>query len=279
MKMDEKRGVIFACLACILWGILPLYWKLVSFVPASEVLCHRIVWSAFLLILLVVLSGQLDSLTETIFTPKRLFTLFISAILIGINWLTFIWAVGNGHALEAGVGYFLSPVTTAAMGIVFLKEKISKRQFLMFCSASIGIFTLSFTSGDNPCISLVLAGTWSSYSLVRRLAKLDSLQALTVESIFLTPVAIIYLYFNWTPLLSISKQLLLFSAGPITVIPLLLFGAAVSKINLVTIGKIQYLTPTLQMIISVFLFKENFTTAHAFALTGIAVGTIINRKA
>jgi chloramphenicol-sensitive protein RarD len=272
--MQNQKGILFGSVAFFLWGILPIYWHLVSFTTAEEILCHRIVWSSLFLGIIILLRKDLKSLSS-IFTRQALLINFASAILIGANWLTFVWAVGSGHALEAGIGYFISPLLTASLGVVFLKERITKRQILTFCSASCGIFTLGFGLGKIPWVSLALAGSWSFYSLIKKGSKRDSVLSLTVESFLLLPIALLYLYLQDTKALSIIEQLLLFGTGPITVLPLLLFGAAVKCISLVNLGKIQYLNPSMQIVVSVFVFGESFATVQAIALGGILLGVLI----
>lgn len=263
--MDSKQvrlGVIFALIAFFIWGIAPAYFKLIYFVPADEILTHRVIWSFFFMIALLTFSRQWSGLKRLSQTPKKIFQLALSAVLIGGNWLLFIWAVNNHHMLEASLGYFINPLVNVLLGMLFLRERFRRMQWLAVILAACGVLVQLWTFGSLPIIALGLAFSFAFYGLVRKKIAVDAQTGMLIETLWLLPVAAIYLFgiadspTSHMANNSWSLNLLLIAAGIVTTVPLLCFTAAATKLRLSTLGFFQYIGPTLMFLLAVLFYGE-----------------------
>ncbi|GAB7525923.1 EamA family transporter RarD [Paraburkholderia sp. 2C] len=258
-------GVAYAFLAFTIWGLFPVYFKSLHQIAPLEILAHRMVWS--MLFLFIVLSARLQwRWLGPVLRDKRLLARFAaSAALLSANWGTYIWAVNAGHIVEASLGYFVTPLVSVLFGLAFLGERLRPVQWLAVALATSGVLWLTWENGRPPWISIALALTFGGYGLLRKTAKLGALEGLTLETILLLPIALLYLAalslhgdsgFGAAPT---GLKVLLALAGPITAIPLLLFAAGARRIPLSMLGLLQYVTPTLQLLIGVLIYREPFS--------------------
>lgn len=263
--MDAKQtrlGVLLALAAYFIWGIAPAYFKLIYYVPADEILTHRVIWSFFFMVALMSISRQWPRVKVLLQTPKKIFMLALSAVLIGGNWLLFIWAVNNHHMLEASLGYFINPLVNILLGMIFLGERFRRMQWLAVILAACGVLVQLWTFGSLPLIALGLAFSFAFYGLVRKKIAVDAQTGMLFETLWLLPVAAIYLFgiadsstshMGQNPL---SLNLLLVAAGVVTTIPLLCFTGAATRLRLSTLGFFQYIGPTLMFLLAVTLYGE-----------------------
>lgn len=275
-----KSGLVYALLSYGIWGVFPLYWKMLLHVPPQQILAHRIVWS--LLFLFLILAWRRERLfLQYLSSPRILGTLILSGSLIGCNWYTYIYAVNNEHIVEASLGYYINPIVNIMLGLVFLKERLSRIQILAVTFAFGGVAYLTFHYGRLPFISLVLAFSFGLYGLIRKKANLQSMPGLMVETLLLAPIALWYLWHVNTLGTGAFGQdgawftdTLLLLGGPVTALPLFWFGIAATRIPLSTLGFIQYLSPTIQLLIGIFIFSEPFNAAYmlSFGLVWIGLG-------
>jgi chloramphenicol-sensitive protein RarD len=257
-----RRGLIYGTLAYALWGLFPLFFKRLQHVASLEVVLHRMVWSlAFVLVLLAVL-GRWAWLRELRQRPVLLPIFAASSTLLACNWLTYIWAVNNGHVLDASLGYFILPLVNVALGFLFLHERPRPTQWLAFGIAAAGVLWLALLTGHVPWIALVLALSFGFYGLIRKLAPLGALEGMSLETLLLAPVALLVLLWGsqsgHMPAHDSGTWLLFALSGPVTAIPLLLFSAGARRIPLSTMGVLQYLTPTILLFLGTLLYGEPF---------------------
>jgi chloramphenicol-sensitive protein RarD len=268
-------GVVYAALAFIWWGLFPLYFRIVSAVPPTEILAHRIVWSLVFLLGLLAFRRQWAWLGQVLRQPKVLAAFTASALLLAGNWLTYLWAVNNGHLIDASLGYFINPLVNVLLGYTVLHERPRRAQWIALSLAGLGVVWLTIAAGKPPWIALVLASTFGAYGLLRKVAVLGPLEGLALETILLSPLAVLALaVLAWQgsasfPTDSAVTNLWLMGFGPITAAPLLLFAAGARRLPLMTLGLLQYLGPTLQFAIGIWIFREPFT-----ATRGIGFGLI-----
>lgn len=273
-----NSGLLYALLAYTIWGLFPLYWRLLQAIPATQITAHRVIWSWLVLMLVIVLSKQWRELRSTI-TRRVLANYAIAAVLISINWILYIWAVNADHIVEVSLGYFINPLISVFFGTVFFKERLRPLHWLSLLCAATGVIYLTYHYGHIPWIALVLATTFALYGLTKKLAPLKSLFGLTLETAVLVLPAFAYLILcehngNGTLLHSTARTyFLLFVAGIITAGPLLLFAAAAQRIPLMLIGILQYIAPTLQILLGIFFFHEPFSSEQltGFTLVWIAL--------
>lgn len=288
---DQKLGVLYTASAYILWGILPIYWKLIQQIPAFEILAHRILWSFVFMGLIVWLSkkqkGFIEQVHEIWKDKKQLVGITLASIAISINWVTYIWAVNTDHVIEASLGYYINPLVSILLGMIVLKETFSKVQWLAFLLAGCGVGYMTIHFGTVPWIALLLAFSFGAYGLLKKLVPLNAMYGLTIETMIVTPVALVYLLSQqqgqWSGVEWVSTTtLLVFGAGIVTAVPLLLFSAGAKRIPLSMVGFLQYFAPTIMLVIGVFLYDEPFTQVHAVSFTliwaGLAVYTLTRMK-
>jgi len=260
----NTHGILAVLSAYSMWGILPLYWKALTLVPSSEIICHRIVWSFLFSLSLLIYQKKLAGFLQSLKNFCLLRTFFATALLLGSNWLVYIWAVNSGHIVEASLGYFINPLIAIFLGVIFLKERLRPGQWLALFIAFTGVIYLSFSHGHFPWIGLTLAITFALYSLLRKTASLHSLEGFVFEIGLLSLPACATLFFfaqqGQAHLLTSGPRitLLLIGAGLVTALPLLLFVFGAQKITMTAIGLMQYLAPTLQFLIGLLIYKEPF---------------------
>lgn len=263
-----RTGMLFAALAYIAWGLFPLYFKRLSAVDALEVIAHRTVWSLVFVAIVLAVLRRWAWLGPVLRSPKLLATCTLSALLLSSNWLVYVWAVQHGHVVEASLGYFINPLVNVMLGFVFLRERLRPVQWLAIGLAAAGVIWLTVTAGRLPWIALVLALSFGFYGLMRKTAHLGALEGLTLETLILSPFAIAALIW-WTARGTsafatgeASQVGLLLLAGPLTAVPLLLFAAGARRITLTTLGLVQYLSPTIQFLLGVWLYHEPLAGAR-----------------
>lgn len=282
-QLEEKSrynsGLLAGIGAYLIWGVVPLYWQLLKPASAMEILAHRVVWSLGLLLVIVYLKKLLPEVKEALKNKQKLLLLFIASILITINWGVFIWAVNNGNIIETSLGYFINPLVSVALGVFVLKEKLRTLQQVAVALTFIAVSFLTLTLGHPPYIALSLAFSFGFYGLVKKVADVDAIPSLTIETLLLTPFFSVFLfYLNSKNELSFVSQgsthsFWLATAGIVTVVPLLLFGTAIVRIPLVVIGLLQALGPILQFLIGYFAFDEPMSFARwiGFLIVWLAV--------
>jgi chloramphenicol-sensitive protein RarD len=261
-------GIAYAALAYVLWGLFPLYFRQLSQVPVAEVLVHRIVWSLVFLLCVLAWRRQWAWLGSIWRQPKVLGAFAVSALLLSLNWMVYIWSVGNGHVVDASLGYFITPLVNVLLGYTVLHERPRSAQWLALVLATLGVAWLTLQTGQLPWIALVLAASFGTYGLLRKIAVLGPLEGLSLETLLLGVPALIALVLWWGrgpqsfPAAEPLTNLLLIGVGPLTAVPLLLFAAGARRISMTTLGLLQYIGPTIQFGLGVWLFKEPFTGAR-----------------
>lgn len=280
-KGNQYLSGLFYALACYsAWGIFPLYWKMISVVPSQQILAHRIIWSVvFLLGMLMVLKNS--NFLRYLKNPRILGLLFITGTLIGGNWFVYIYAVNHNHIVEASLGYYINPLVNVLLGVIFLHEKLKRTQIVAVLFAFAGVAWLTLHLGRVPWVSLYLAFSFAIYGLIRKKANLESLPGLLIETLILSPVALFYLFLvnhQGSGMFlhhSYLTDILLILGGPVTAIPLFWFGKAATRIPLSTIGFIQYLSPTLQLLIGLLIYKEAFSPVYLASFSLVWIGLIM----
>jgi chloramphenicol-sensitive protein RarD len=259
-----KKGILYGIGAYVCWGFFPIYWKSLRQVPATQLIGHRILWSFLMLFAVILFTRQWGEFRKT-FNFKVIRIYSIAAVLIGINWLVYVWAVNANYIVETSLGYFINPLLSVLLGVIFLKERLRIAQWIPLILASIGVAYLSYVYGRLPYIALTLSVSFGLYGLVKKISPLGSLHGLTIETGILCLPALIYLIFvesNGTGAFlhtGLTSGLLMIGAGLVTTIPLLMFATAARLIPLWVVGLLQYIAPTLQFIIGVFIYKEPFS--------------------
>lgn len=275
-----KVGVLSAIAAYSMWGFAPMYFKLLLSMPALEILMHRIVWSVLVLVLMVVALKHIHKVRTALSSPRMVGILVVSGLLLGGNWLLFIWAVNNDHLLDASLGYYINPLLNILLGYVFLGERQRPLQKFAIVLAVIGVSILVISYGKVPWIALLLAGSFGVYGLIRKQVSVESIPGLLVESLLMLPFAILYWVFFASPasnLISLSTQdiFVLVMAGVVTSAPLLCFTAAAKRIQYSTLGFFQYIGPSIMFVLAVFLYGEPLDEARlitfAFVWTALVI--------
>jgi len=269
---SSRIGLIQALIACVSWGLMPVYFKLLQEVAALEVVAHRIIWSVPLLLIILYFRKNLASLGAAMMDRKLRWAMLASSCLIATNWLIYVWAVHEDHILAASLGYFISPLLTVLMGRVFLGEALSRSKWIAIAIAAAGVAVLAMQALDTLWISLALAGSWSSYALVRKIADIGPITGLTAETgLLFLPFTLLLIWLTFGMPDPAAGQhfgddrtidLLLIGGSLVTAIPLLLFASAVKKMTLAAIGLLNYLAPTIQFLIGVFVYDEAVTLSH-----------------
>ena len=262
-----RTGILSAALAFLCWGLFPLYFHALNEVPPTQILVHRVVWSLLFLAIVLTIRRQWAWVRPLTREPRIIASFAISALLLSGNWLLYIWAVNNGHVIESSLGYFINPLVNVMLGYVVLKERMRAGQWAAIALAAAGVAWLAWDAGRMPWIALVLAASFGLYGLMRKTAKLGALEGLSFETMLLFPFAlgyVVWLSMNgqnaFINTASDTTRWLLVAAGPITAIPLLLFAAGARKIPLSVLGLLQYIGPTIQFALGIFLFHEAFTS-------------------
>jgi chloramphenicol-sensitive protein RarD len=276
-----NKGILNGIAAYLLWGVFPIYWKLLHDVPAMQVIGHRIIWSFALLILFILLTKQWKEFRSAALTPKTLGIYSIAGALLTVNWLVYVWGVNAGFIVETSLGYFINPLISVLLGVIFLHEQLRPTQWIPVVLATAGVTYLTVAYGRLPWIALSLAFSFGFYGFVKKLAPLGSLYGLTLETGIVFPIALLYLAFvalSGTGAFShegAQIDLLLIGAGVVTTIPLLMFASAARQIPLTVVGLLQYIAPTMQFLIGVFLYKEPFDRAHLIGFGVVWIALVI----
>lgn len=268
-------GILYAASAFILWGIFPLYFHAIRAVPPLEILGHRMLWSLLFLAIVLTVRQQWKWLPQVVRQPRVLGAFVASALLLSSNWFVYIWSVNNGHVLDASLGYFINPLINVMLGMLVLKETLRRGQWLAIGLAACGVAWLTWSAGELPWIALILGISFACYGLLRKTAALAALEGLSLETMLLFPLALGYVAWltvhgqnTFVNTDTGATRWLLAAAGPITAIPLLLFAAGARKISMSALGLLQYLSPSLQALLGVWVFHEAFPQAR---LIGFAI--------
>jgi chloramphenicol-sensitive protein RarD len=276
-----NKGLLFGVSAYIIWGLLPLYWKLVEEAGAYEILAHRGIWSLLICVSLLALRKQLKSAYEMVRASRTLSLLFLASGLLTINWGVYIWSVTVNRVVEAALGYYITPLMNVTFGVLLLREKLRPAQWIAVVLAIVGVVILTLGYGSLPWIALVLAISWGSYSLIKKSLNLGALETLSLETLFAFLPNLVFLLIiesngsaefgsTW------SISILLFGAGAATVIPLLLFNGSTTRLPLSTVGLLQYITPTIMFFIGIYINNEDISTTKVigFAFIWIALAVL-----
>lgn len=276
-----SKGIWNGLAAYAMWGFFPIYWKLLHDVPALQVIGHRIGWSFILLIAVIFLTKQWKDFRSAALTPKVIGIYAIAGVLLTINWLIYVWGVNSGFIVETSLGYFINPLISVLLGVLFLRERLRTVQWIPVGLAAVGVIYLTVTYGRLPWIALSLAFSFGIYGLVKKLAPLGSLYGLTLETALVFLPALIYLTFVQSTGTGaflhqgVLTDILLIGTGVVTSIPLLMFASAARQIPLTMIGILQYIAPTLQFLIGVFLYHEPFDQSRLIGFSLVWLALII----
>lgn len=276
-----KQGIVYAVLSYLAWGLLPLYWRLFQDMPAWEVLAHRVVWAFVFVALLVTAGKQWKQLKQVFSGGRTRIAVVLCSIFISANWLIYIWAVNNDQVVETSLGYYMNPLISILMAVVFLKERLSAGQWIAIGLAGTGVVVMAVELGRLPWVSLALAGSFALYGLAKKAVKLDALLGLTWETMIVLPLAIIYLGFLQTrgtgtfTHLPVLKMLFLLLSGPATALPLFWFGKATRLLPLSLVGFIQYIAPTTSLLLAIFVFGEPFDASQFISFSFIWLALVV----
>lgn len=272
-KASLRKGIISAISAYFMWGLAPLYFKLIDYISVDEIIVHRVVWSVMLLLLIVIFSNRWRVFIKVIIQPKIVVKLLISAALLAVNWSIFIWAVTHDQLLDASLGYYINPLFNVALGVIFLGERLRPWQLFAVGLAFIGVLIQLIIVGSLPIISLALASTFGVYGLVRKKLPIDAFVGLLIESLMMLPLALIYwIFFIETSTSNIlinswSLNTILICSGIVTTAPLLCFTTAAKNLTLTALGFFQYIGPSIMFMLATFYYQEPlyFTKLVTFA--------------
>lgn len=281
-RSRAAQGTLFGVAAYVIWGTAPLFWQLLVPAKPMEVLAHRVVWSMVILVAMVRIQGRMPHVRQALGDPRTRRLLVVASGLVGSNWALFIWATMSGHVLDAALGYYVVPLLSVALGVIVLKERLRRLQWVSLAISAAGVVYVTVDHGSLPAIGLGLAITWAIYGYVKKRAGVDAIESLAIESALLTPFATAYLIY-----LAVTGEatfghygaghaLLLIGAGIFTASPLLLYGAAVVRAPLSTIGFLQYISSTIQFGLGVWVFHEPMDAGRltGFVITWVALAVL-----
>ncbi|KUO50282.1 MAG: transporter [Desulfitibacter sp. BRH_c19] len=281
-KLSEKTlGLVYGLFAFSAWGLLPLYWKMLNQIPADQILAHRILWSFVFVTTIIIFLGKLNSLRDYLMNRKNLSILLICSVLISLNWGTYIWAVNSNFVIEASMGYYMLPLVSVFLGVSFLKEKFNFWQGIAVGMALIGVVIMTVQYGRIPWIALVLAITFGLYGLTKKILQAEPIIGLALETAIIAPVALGYIIFRQIDgsgslgSVSLPVILLLLGSGIATATPLLWFAESAKRLELSTVGFMEYIAPTISLLLGVFVFKEAFTRIHLISFGFIWMALVI----
>jgi chloramphenicol-sensitive protein RarD len=267
---DTLAGFGYALAAYFIWGFLPLYMKALAHIPPVEVIAHRIIWSLPIAAAVLIYQGRTNDIKRALKTPSMLAMGAVTATLVSVNWMIYVWAIGTGHALDAALGYYINPLFSVLIGFVILKEKLSNLQWAAIALAALAVVVLTVDAGRVPLVALGLTLSWAAYAYFKKSLPIGPNQGFLLEVLLLTPFALAYLvyhagtgtgHFGQTT----SDTLLLMGTGLVTAIPLMFYANGAKQLRLSTIGVMQYIAPTMIFLTAVFLFHEPFGPARAIA--------------
>ena len=282
MEGLDRKGLLITTATFVLWGVVPLYWHLLKVVPSFQIIAHRIVWSAILVIGWLVIRQGVNWFRTVRHQPRALATLGLTSLLIAFNWGLYIWAVNAGHVVETSLGYFINPLINVVLGVLVLRERLNRVQWIAVGLALLGVVWLTVQAGSPPWIALGLALSFGTYGLLRKVTAVDPVAGLGVESLYLFLPALAFVVWGeqghgggfvagwgW------QVDALLIFGGVITALPLIGFAYGVRRIPLTIVGLLQYIAPSIQFLIGVFVFKEAFGAAQAVGFAAIWTGLLI----
>lgn len=282
---EQKKGMLYAAVAYFIWGTIPLYWKLVAHVSSIEILVGRVIWSFVLTTIFILLIGQRKQLVTDLkylwANQKQFWSLFAASVIVSINWGVFIWAVNNDHIVQTSLGYYINPIISVLFGLIFFQEKLSKATIVSVIIAAIGVSILAISGGTFPWVSLTLALTFAFYGVLKKKVQLDATRGLAIETLYILPIAIgVYIYLAQTTEVAFmhvdwETNLLLIGSGIVTALPLIFFAKGAQKIPLYLMGFIQFISPTMTLLIGVFIYKEPFTAIEFFTFCCIWLAVFI----
>lgn len=261
---EQRKGAIFACLAFFMWGLAPIYFKMIQHVSAFEILMHRVIWSVMFLILVVSVLNYWNKIKRILIQPKLILMLVVTSTLLGFNWGLFIWAINNNHMLDASLGYYINPLLNVLLGMVFLNERLRKLQGAAVALAFTGVLLQLISFGSFPVVAFSLATSFALYGLLRKKLQVDALPGILIEALILLPVALTYWWLmvptetSNLPANDWLTNVLLVSAGIVTTLPLLCFTGAAKRLQYTTLGFFQYIGPSLMFILAVVFYGEVF---------------------
>lgn len=287
IDVDKNRaGIGYGAAAFTLWGFLPLYWKLLQVLPPLEILYHRIFWSFIFMVLTVTVMRDWKAVFAVMANPKKLLLVFFSGMVVSVNWYVFIYGVNTNQVIEVSMGYFINPLMVVLLGVIVFKEKLSRWQLTAIIFAAIGVLVITVQYGRVPWLALYLAGSFALYGLVKKIVAVDPISGLTLETLVVMPVALFFILrlelggtgtFVTAPL---YLSAILVGIGVITAIPLLLYARGIEKTTFSMMGFLQYIAPSIQLFLGIFIFKEYFSISHlisfCFIWAGLAIFTLAN---
>jgi chloramphenicol-sensitive protein RarD len=280
-RQESLSGAICASSAFLIWGLSPIYWKVLRRIPALEIVMHRVIWSFVFLIVLLVFLRHGNEFTAAVKKPRTFAILIPTTILLGSNWFIYIWAVNHNHILQASLGYFINPLINILLGMIFLRERLRRLQTVSLILACVSVLYLTFQYGQFPWIALSLAFAFGFYGLIRKVAPISALVGLSVEMLLLSGPALGYILFLYIrgigAIFHISTKIDLFLMGTafLTAFPLLLFTLGTKRLHLSTVGFLQYIVPTSMFLLGFFLYKEPLSSAQIFAFVLIWIALFI----
>ena len=282
---EHIKGIAFGLGAYALWGILPLYWKQLQHVSSTEILAHRVVWALVFLFVLLTVTRKLPSFISEIkyiaCQPPKMWGILGAAIMLNLNWFTYIWSVNHNHIIQTSLGYYINPLVSVLLGMVFLHERLSFWQMVAFFLAAVGVFSLTVQYGTFPWIAFTLAITFAIYGLFKKIINVGSITGLTLETLLSFAIALPYLVYIYNTgkssfqFVPSDTTLLLIGAGAVTATPLILFAAGTKRLPLFAIGFLQYVSPTMSLLLGVIIYHEVFTLGNLLSFMVIWTGLII----
>ncbi len=283
---DNAAGVFYGTSAFVLWGLLPLYWKLLEVVPAVEILAHRILWSFVVVALVVLATGGWKTFINSLADKKKLFLIFCCGFIISLNWFTYIYAVNSGFVIEASMGYYINPLVVVLLGVTVFRERLGRWQLSAIILAAAGVLLITFQYGRIPWIALLLAGTFAAYGLIKKIIRLDPVSGLVLETFIVMPVALLYIFSleragaGALGTMPVYTGFLLAGTGVITAAPLFFYARGIEKTTFSMMGFLQYIAPTINLLLGIFVFREFFSLTHlvsfCFIWTALIIFTLSN---
>jgi chloramphenicol-sensitive protein RarD len=279
-RSEYGKGLFYGVISYLTWGLFPLYWKMLEHVSSVEILCHRIIWSCVFMFIFFRWAKKY-TFKQYISSTKQYLSLLFTGTLMTLNWGLYIWAINHHYIVESSLGYYINPLFSVLFASVFLKEKLNKAQKIGILFALVGVLYFTFDYGRFPIISLVLATSFAIYGLMKKKMRIDATAALTVETLWMMPMALVYVFFlcangdSALNTLNPATVFLLVFAGVVTALPLLWFGKAAERIPLSVLGFLQYLSPTLQLLLGVVLYGEKFSSSHVVCFSCIWLGLMV----
>ncbi len=277
----ERAGMLYGTASFILWGLLPLYWKLLQAVPSIELLAHRIFWSFIVMVIVVLVTGGWKKIVSSVGDKKKLLLMFFCGVLISGNWFVYIMAVNTDQVIAASMGYFINPLVVVLLGVIVLKEVLNRWQLTAIILAAIGVLIVSLQYGKIPWIALVLAGSFALYGLIKKMIKIDPVTGLTLETLFVMPAAFLFILNlesgggGAMGSSSLLTSLFLIGTGVITSAPLLLYAKGIENTTFSMIGFLQYIAPSMKLFLGVIVFNEYFSFYHFLSFSFIWAGLVI----